>query len=259
MTLDPARRQQAAGAGEITDPHTARVREMFDAIAGRYDLANHLLSLGLHLRWKRAAVRAARLGPGQVFLDACCGTADLAAAALAAGARVVAVDVAPRMLDAAARRLRGRPRAVLAQADVRRLPVRDGAADAVAVAFGLRNVADPPVALAEFWRVLRPGGRLVVLEFGRPPRPLVRRLYDVYAAAVLVPLGGRLTGRPDAYRYLRDSVRRWPDPAALAEAIRRCGFDDVAYRRLTGGIAVLHTALRPGPPPVRAGGPASPA
>jgi demethylmenaquinone methyltransferase/2-methoxy-6-polyprenyl-1,4-benzoquinol methylase len=264
---------------------------MFDAIAGRYDLANHLLSVGLHLRWKRAAVRAARLRPGEVLLDACCGTADLAAAALAAGARVVAVDVAPRMLAAAARRLRhptprkpsvgtppfprpaqssGRilgglrrdgaddspahPRALPVRADVRRLPVADGTVDAVAVAFGLRNVVEPAEALAEFFRVLRPGGRLVVLEFGRPSRLLLRWLYDLYSTAVLVPVGGWLTGRADAYRYLRDSIRRWPPPAALADLLRRCGFDGVAYSVLTGGIAVLHTAHRPAAPADRAGG-----
>ncbi len=229
------------------DAHTARVREMFDAVAGRYDLANHLLSLGLHLRWKRAAVRAARLRPGDTFLDACCGTGDLLAAAADAGARVVAVDVAPRMLERAARRLGDAP-AALVRADICRLPLADGSVDATAIAFGLRNVADPPRALAECHRVLRPSGRLVVLEFGRPAGALLRRLYDLYSRVVLVPVGGRLTGRPDAYRYLRDSIRRWPDPDALAGMIRRCGFDDVAYRALSGGIAVLHTARRPAVP-----------
>jgi demethylmenaquinone methyltransferase/2-methoxy-6-polyprenyl-1,4-benzoquinol methylase len=225
------------------------VREAFHSIANRYDLLNTVLSGGVHYRWKRRAVEAAQLGPGDVGLDVCCGTGDLAegiAARVSPGGRAIGLDFAPGMLDVARSRARSKAPALISLicGDAEALPVAGGSVAAITIAFGLRNVANPAQALGEFHRVLRPGGRLVVLEFGRPRARLLRRLYDVYSQTIIPRLGGWLSGRPDAYQYLHDSIRKWPDPDALAGTITRAGFIDVRYRMLTGGIAVLHSAVK---------------
>lgn len=235
------------------------VRDAFHGIAGRYDLLNHVLSGGMHVLWKRSAVQAACLRPGGVALDVCCGTADLVllcSREVGRGGRAIGVDFAPGMLAVGVRRLR--PAAGLADeaspapsgsgarvslvcADAEALPLADGSTDAVTFAFGIRNVASPSGALLEAHRVLRPGGRAVVLEFGRPEAWWLRAAYDLYSRTIIPLLGGRLSGRRDAYQYLHDSVRRWMDPGELAGLMREAGFQDVRYRLLTGGIAVLHT------------------
>ncbi len=227
------------------------VREAFHSIAGRYDLLNHLLSGGMHILWKRAAVRAARLAPGGIALDICCGTADLPvlmSRALGPRGRAVGVDFASGMLAVAGRRLRAarlRAPVSLTCADAEVLPMRDNSTDAVTVAFGLRNIARPVQALAEAHRVLKPGGRLVILEFGRPRAAWLRAPYDLYSRTIIPRLGGWLSGRPDAYQYLHDSIRQWPDPESLAQLVRQSGFANVRYRLLTGGIAVLHVGVKP--------------
>jgi demethylmenaquinone methyltransferase/2-methoxy-6-polyprenyl-1,4-benzoquinol methylase len=228
------------------------VRDAFDGIARRYDLLNTLLSGGAHHLWKRRALRASGLDRGGVALDACCGTGDLviaAARAVGPGGRAIGLDFAPAMLEVARARVGAARRAAygpvsLICADAEALPIRDAAVDAVTIAFGLRNVADPARALREFARVLRPGGRLVVLEFGRPQSRWLRAAYDAYSRSVIPRLGGWLSGRRDAYQYLHDSIRQWPEPEALAAWIRAAGLDDVEYQRLTGGIAVVHVAAR---------------
>jgi demethylmenaquinone methyltransferase/2-methoxy-6-polyprenyl-1,4-benzoquinol methylase len=238
----------------LTAPPSIRrqwVREAFHGIAARYDLLNHLLSAGIHLRWKRAAVRAAGLGPGDRAVDICCGTADMLvglARLTGASGRAVGVDFAPGMLALAARRLSGTSGAAgaaLVCGDAEALPLRAASVDAATFAFGLRNVPRPEQALREARRVLRPGGRLVVLEFGQPRARALRIAYDLYSRTVIPRLGGWLSGRPDAYRYLHDSIRRWADPDRLAAQIREAGFADVRYRLLSGGIAVLHTGVKP--------------
>jgi demethylmenaquinone methyltransferase/2-methoxy-6-polyprenyl-1,4-benzoquinol methylase len=239
-------------AGAPAEERRRWVRDAFGGIARRYDLLNTLLSGGVHHLWKRRAVRAAGLGRGGVALDVCCGTGDLvvgAARAVGPSGRVIGLDFAPAMLEVARARARAARRAAdgavsLICADAEALPVQGAAVDAVTIAFGLRNVADPARALREFARVLRPGGRLVILEFGRPQSAWLRAVYDVYSRSVIPRLGGWLSGRRDAYQYLHDSIRQWPAPEALAAWIRAAGLDDVEYRRFTGGIAVLHVATR---------------
>jgi demethylmenaquinone methyltransferase/2-methoxy-6-polyprenyl-1,4-benzoquinol methylase len=228
----------------------AWVRETFHDISRRYDLLNTVLSGGMHLVWKRIAVREAALSPGGVGLDVGCGTGDLVelmSRAVGRDGRAVGLDFASGMLAIARRRLAtdaDLAGARLVAGDAERLPVAAGAADALTFAFVLRNVADPERALRESLRVLRPGGRLVVLEFGQPRVRALRALYDLYSRTVIPRLGGWLSGRRDAYQYLHDSIRQWADPDALAGLMRRCGFEQVQYRLLTGGIAVLHTGYK---------------
>ncbi|MDR7537750.1 MAG: bifunctional demethylmenaquinone methyltransferase/2-methoxy-6-polyprenyl-1,4-benzoquinol methylase UbiE [Armatimonadota bacterium] len=238
------------GGGELGGPPAERrrwVRDAFHSIADRYDLLNTLLSGGIHILWKRAAIRAAGLRSGQRGLDVCCGTGDLVvrmAEVVGPEGRAIGLDFAAGMLDVARRRAARRVRSgvALVCGDAEAIPIGDRSVHAVTIAFGLRNVADPPRALREFRRVLRPGGRLVILEFGRPRSRLVRGLYDLYSRAIVPRLGGWLSGRRDAYQYLHDSIRAWPDPEVLSRLIGEAGFGSVHYRLLTGGIAVLHTA-----------------
>lgn len=254
----PAGVPSGNGAGRSAAPEAQRrwVRDAFHAIANRYDALNHLLSVGVHLLWKRAAVQAAALRPGETAADVCCGTGDMViglARAVGRRGRVLGVDFAPGMLAGAARRLsaaRVGSAGRLVCGDAEALPVREESLDAVTFAFGLRNVPRPVVALAEARRVLRPGGRLVVLEFGRPRSRWLRAVYDLYSKTVIPRLGGWLSGRRDAYQYLHDSIRQWADPETLAASMRDVGLTDVTYRPLTGGIAVLHVGRKPaGPAP----------
>ncbi|HET8680088.1 MAG TPA: ubiquinone/menaquinone biosynthesis methyltransferase, partial [bacterium] len=183
-------------------------------------------------------------------LDICCGTGDMVLGlgrAVGRDGRAIGVDFAPGMLAEAARRLsraRSHARVGLLCADAEALPLLRDSIDAATFAFGLRNVARPARALAEVHRTLRPGGRLVVLEFGQPRSRILRALYDFYSRTIIPRLGGWLSGRRDAYQYLHDSIRQWTDPPALAELMRRAGFTDVRYRLLTGGIAVLHVGVK---------------
>jgi demethylmenaquinone methyltransferase/2-methoxy-6-polyprenyl-1,4-benzoquinol methylase len=213
------------------------VRTMFDRIAPVYDVMNRVMTAGLDQRWRRLTARTA-VRPGDAVLDACCGTGDLALADLQAGAgRVVGLDFSERMLE----RARRKSDAVeWVQGDMLGLPYEDGTFDAVTVGFGVRNVEDLEAGLRELRRVLRPGGRIGVLEITRPRgvlRPFFRLWFDV-----LVPLAGKVLPGGKAYTYLPASVRRFPGPDDLAAVIERAGFGGVAYRRLGGGIVALHTA-----------------
>jgi demethylmenaquinone methyltransferase/2-methoxy-6-polyprenyl-1,4-benzoquinol methylase len=221
------------------------VRAMFDAIAPRYDLLNAVLSLGVDRGWRRQAVRAALAkAPGRV-LDVATGTADLALALKTArpAAEVVGVDFAEAMLRVgrakAARR--GLPVELLA-GDGTALPYPDGTFDALTIAYGLRNFADVDAGLREFRRVLRPGGRLVVLEFPPPPRGPFGRLFRLYFTRVLPWIGARISGHAGAYRYLPASVMAFPTPERLARQILEAGFDDVVWTPQTGGVSALHVA-----------------
>jgi len=211
------------------------VRRMFDRIAPVYDAMNRVMTAGLDQRWRRATVRAT-VQKGDRVLDACCGTGDLAVAARRAGALgVVGLDFSERMLERARRKA---PELEWVQGDVLALPFEDASFDAAVVGFGVRNVDDLEAALRELRRVLRPGGRLGILEITTPRGPL-KLFYRLWFDRI-VPLLGRLLPGGDAYTYLPASVRRFPGPEELAELLGFCGFEAVRFRRFAGGIVALH-------------------
>jgi demethylmenaquinone methyltransferase / 2-methoxy-6-polyprenyl-1,4-benzoquinol methylase len=211
------------------------VRSMFDRIAPVYDAMNRVMTAGLDRRWRRATVRET-VRQGDRVLDACCGTGDLALAAQVAGAgEVVGVDFSERMLERARRKA---PQLEWVQADVLALPFPDGSFDSAVVGFGVRNVEDLEAALRELRRVLRPAGRLGILEI-TTPRGLLAPFYRIWFDRI-VPLLGRVLPGGGAYTYLPASVRRFPGPEELAELLGACGFADVRFRRFAGGIVALH-------------------
>jgi len=224
-----------------------KVRAMFGAIAPRYDLLNRLLSGGVDRRWRRLAVRRAIEKAPRRILDVATGTGDVALLLKRARpeAEVVAGDFTPEMLELARAKARRAGLTVeFLEADALHLPFGDASFDAVTVAFGFRNFADYERGLAEFWRVLRPGGRAVILEFPPPPKGLLGRAYRFYFGGVLPWIGGVISGRPEAYRYLPASVERFPEPERLAAMMRAVGFE-VEWRTLTAGIAAVHVGDKP--------------
>ena len=219
---------------------------MFDAIAPRYDLLNHLLSAGIDRRWRTRAIRTLQLTGRETLIDVCTGTADVALSATGA-ARVVGVDFAGAMLQLGlgkVRRAGEERRIALVRGDALRLPVADASADAVTIAFGIRNVQRPDVGCAEMARVLRPGGRLAILEFGMPRVPGVRALYEWYFHSVLPFIGRRISGHGGAYSYLPASVGSFPPPAEFVTVLRQVGFADVRAVPLTFGVVYLYTAVK---------------
>ena len=211
------------------------VQRMFDRIAPVYDVMNRVMTAGLDQRWRRATVREA-VRPGDRVLDACCGTGDLAVAARkAAAGEVIGVDFSERMLERARRKA---PEVEWVRADVLALPFGDAIFDAAVVGFGVRNVEDLAAGLKELRRVLRPGGRLGILEITKPRGPLAV-FYKLWFDRI-VPLLGRVLPGGAAYTYLPASVRRFPGPEELADLLRTCGFENVRFRRFAGGIVALH-------------------
>ena len=243
------------GASELADPHgrrdkPERVRGMFGAIAGSYDLNNRLHSLGIDQAWRKRAVRMAEVRDGDEVLDMACGTGDLTALFAATGAkRVVGGDFTPEMLDLARvkqKKVRGGEKVEYVGADAMSLGFPDASFDVVSIAFGIRNVASVETALREFRRVLRPGGRLVVLEFDRPRNPLVRVLNDFYTQRVMPLTATLISGdRSGAYRYLPRSVGTFMSREELMGAMRGSGFSDVTVRSLTLGVAACYRGLVP--------------
>ncbi len=211
------------------------VRSMFDRIAPVYDLMNRVMTAGLDQRWRKLTVRLA-VRPGDRVLDGCCGTGDLAVAARAAGAgEVVGLDFSGAMLERARRK---EPGIEWIQGDLLALPFEDASFDAATVGFGIRNVDDLGRGLSELRRVLRPGGRVAILEITQP-RGLLRPFYRLWFDA-LIPLAGKILPGGKAYTYLPASVRRFPGPEALAALLAEHGFAEVRFRRLGGGIVALH-------------------
>jgi demethylmenaquinone methyltransferase/2-methoxy-6-polyprenyl-1,4-benzoquinol methylase len=221
------------------DKRPADVAAMFDGVARRYDLTNTVLSGGLDASWRRATRETLDPRPGQVVLDVAAGTAVSTVELAAAGATAIALDFSQGMLRAGA----GRPVPKVA-GDAMALPLADESVDGVVISFGLRNVADPDAALREFLRVTRPGGTLVVCEFSSPTWAPFRTVYTEYLMRALPRIARAVSSNPEAYVYLAESIRAWPDQAALAARIQAAGWDAVGWRNLTGGIVALHRARR---------------
>ncbi|MCS6919389.1 MAG: bifunctional demethylmenaquinone methyltransferase/2-methoxy-6-polyprenyl-1,4-benzoquinol methylase UbiE [Fimbriimonadales bacterium] len=224
------------------------VREMFSRVAPRYDLLNSILSFQLHHYWRRRVVRALRLAPDARVLDLCTGTGDLAielARHLGPAGEVVALDFCEPMLrmgrDKAHKR--GLNHTVWLNADALHLPLADAQFDAATMAFGLRNLIDKPAAFREIYRVLKPGGKVAILELTRPQRPPMRWLYDLYALHILPRIGKRLS-QADAYLYLPMSIQHYEDRATIAEYMQQAGFANVCYRDLTCGVVCVHTGVK---------------
>jgi demethylmenaquinone methyltransferase/2-methoxy-6-polyprenyl-1,4-benzoquinol methylase len=234
---------------ESPDKTPARIAGMFDSIAPRYDLLNHVLSAGMDRVWRDRAVDALALPANARVLDLCTGTGDLAMATVhrAAGATVVGIDFAGEMLRFARAKTREAsldPRISLVRGDATCIPLADRSCDAATMAFGIRNVAEPERALAELARVLKPGSRLAILEFGQPRIPGIRTLYSWYFR-YLLPLVGRLISKHrSAYSYLPASVGTFPPPAEFAETLSATGFSQVRTVPLTFGIVYLFVAER---------------
>jgi demethylmenaquinone methyltransferase/2-methoxy-6-polyprenyl-1,4-benzoquinol methylase len=227
----------------------ARVRGVFDSVAGNYDLMNDLMSGGLHRLGKRFALAQTGLRPGQRALDVASGTGDLGAGLARQVGRdglAVLTDVNAEMLSRGRDRLIDRGLAaqvefVIANAEC--LPFPDRSFDCVTIGFGLRNVTDKAAALASMRRVLKPGGRLLVLEFSKPTLAILKPAYDAYSFNVLPRLGGIVAGDASSYRYLAESIRMHPDQATLAAMMRAAGFDDARWNNLAGGIVALHVGV----------------
>jgi demethylmenaquinone methyltransferase / 2-methoxy-6-polyprenyl-1,4-benzoquinol methylase len=233
-----------------SDQFAGQVNRMFDRIAGRYDAMNSVMTAGLHHRWWERAVDRAEVGPGDVALDVCCGTGDLAlelAGRVAPGGSVIGSDFSEPMLELARRKAaeRGQTAVRFEWGDALDLRYEGASFDAVTVGFGVRNLADLDRGLAEMARVLKPGGRLVILEITQPTRPPLSTFYSLWFDRI-VPLLGSLAGDSDAYSYLPESVRSFPSPRGLAERMDAAGFERIRVMILAGGIIAIHSGARGG-------------
>ncbi len=228
------------------------VREHFNTVAEKYDLMNTLLSFGIHHLWKRAAVRMMALNPGDRILDVCGGTGDLAILAArdtGVSGRVIVYDINRAMIEAGRHKL-NEPllgKCIwFVQGDAEHLPFPDGYFDAVMVGFGIRNVTHMDLGFKEMCRILKPGGKMMCLEFSKPTAPLFRWLYDLYSFHFMPLLGGVVTGSHRAYLHLTESIRTFVLSDTLANMIERAGFSRIIIRKLTNGIAIIHMATKDG-------------
>jgi demethylmenaquinone methyltransferase/2-methoxy-6-polyprenyl-1,4-benzoquinol methylase len=225
------------------------VHEVFASVAGKYDLMNDLMSLGVHRAWKRDFVANSGVRLGQRVLDLAGGTGDIAALMskrVGRNGRVVLSDINEAMLEVGRQRLEDRGisgNISYALANAEKLPFGDSEFDAVTIAFGLRNVTDKDAALAEMYRVLRPGGKALILEFSEVQPELLKKIYDGYSFGLLPVLGKLVAGDEDSYRYLAESIRKHPPQEELAQMMRDAGFDRVRFRNLTGGIVAIHSGV----------------
>jgi demethylmenaquinone methyltransferase/2-methoxy-6-polyprenyl-1,4-benzoquinol methylase len=234
-----------------TSREPAKIAGMFDTIARRYDRANHLLSGGLDVLWRRKAIRALEMKSTDRLLDMCTGTGDLAIAAVTgtagAPADVIGIDFSGEMLRYGLAKVRAAgltSRIHLSRGDATRVPLPDNSVDAASVAFGIRNVVDRDRGCREFARVIRAGGRLAVLEFGTPQAPLFKPVYQWYFRAVLPRLGGLISGNRDAYAYLPASVGEFPAPEVFSQSLRDAGFSRVEWKSLMFGAVYLYVATK---------------
>lgn len=218
------------------------VATMFDQVANGYDRTNSVLSMGNDALWRIATVRAVAPRPGELILDLAAGTGTSSASFAKSGAKVTGADFSPGMIEVGRRK---HPDIEFVQADAMALPFKTGQFDVVTISFGLRNVEDPKKALAEMFRVLKPGGRLVICEFSKPPRAIFRAGYAAYLKFVMPGVVRLASSNSEAYAYLADSIREWPDQETLSQWIRGAGFTRVAHRNLTAGVVALHRGRKP--------------
>ena len=231
------------------DDKAGLVHEVFTSVASKYDLMNDLMSMGIHRIWKDAMMDWLAPRAGQRLLDVAGGTGDVAFRFLtrAPQASAVVCDMTEPMLIAGRQRAEADAMADRLEwvvGDAMALPFEDNSFDVYTISFGIRNVTRIPDALAEAYRVLRPGGRLMVLEFSQIPVPLMQKAYDLYSFNIIPPMGQMVTGDRDSYQYLVESIRKFPDQNTFASMIRAAGFDQVKYRNLTMGIAALHSGWK---------------
>ena len=222
-----------------------RVSGMFDEVARGYDRTNTVLSLGNDQLWRVATTRAVAPRSGQRILDLAAGTGASSVSLARSGATVVAADFSPGMIAEGRRRHGGIPNLSFVEADATALPFADDEFDAVTMSFGLRNVNEPKKALGELLRVTKPGGRLVICEFSHPPAPAFNGLYRFYNDRILPTVAKAVSSNAEAYDYLNESIKDWPDQRTLSAWIRGAGWTDVAYRNLSFGIVALHRARKP--------------
>ncbi|MEW1694154.1 demethylmenaquinone methyltransferase [Streptomyces sp. NPDC093249] len=220
-------------------PH--EVASMFDAVAANYDLTNDVLSLGQDRRWRREVAKAVDARPAQKVLDLAAGTATSSQPFVRAGAYVVPCDFSLGMLRVGKR---NHPWMPFTAGDGTELPFRDDVFDAVTISFGLRNIQDTGAALRELHRVTKPGGRVVICEFSHPTWAPFRTVYEEYLMRALPPVARAVSSNPDAYVYLAESIRSWPDQSALAGLLAEAGWSKVAHRNLSGGIVALHRGFK---------------
>ena len=233
-----------------TAEKAGRVREVFDSVAAQYDLMNDLMSGGLHRLWKRFTIELSAVRSGQTVLDIAGGTGDLAAKfskLVGADGEVILADINAAMLSVGRDRLidKGALSNIdVVQADAQFLPFEDNSIDCITIAFGLRNVTDKAKALRSMHRVLKPGGRVLVLEFSKPTSPLLSKIYDAYSFSALPAMGKLITDDADSYRYLAESIRKHPDQESLLEMVEDAGFIDCRYHNMTGGIVAVHRGIK---------------
>jgi demethylmenaquinone methyltransferase / 2-methoxy-6-polyprenyl-1,4-benzoquinol methylase len=249
MSVSPHTEASSGVPRRDSDEFASEVRGMFDRIAGVYDVMNTAMTAGLHHEWRQRAVDRAEMGPGSDALDVCCGTGDLALELrrrIGPDGRVVGCDFSEPMLELARRKSgdQGLP-VEFGWADALELPYGDASFDAVTIGFGARNLADLDTGLAEMTRVLRPAGRLVILEITRPTREPLATFYSLWFDRI-VPVIGNLAGDPDAYSYLPSSVRSFPEPPELGAMMDAAGLDRIRWLLLAGGIIAIHSGVKVG-------------
>jgi demethylmenaquinone methyltransferase/2-methoxy-6-polyprenyl-1,4-benzoquinol methylase len=232
------------------DAKASMVRGVFDSVASRYDLMNDLMSGGIHRLWKRFTIELCAVRPGQTILDIAGGTGDLAARfsrLVGQDGKVILADINAAMLEVGRDRLidKGASDNIeVVQADAQYLPFADNSIDCITIAFGLRNVTDKAIALQSMLRVLRPGGRLLVLEFSKPTSPLLGKIYDQYSFQILPAMGSLVAQDADSYRYLAESIRKHPDQETLLGMMEDAGFVESRYHNMTGGIVAVHQGFK---------------
>lgn len=226
------------------------VKEVFRSVAPKYDLMNDVMSFGMHRLWKRFTIQQAALRPGQVLLDVASGTGDLAKAfakIVGPTGKVIMTDINDAMLQVGRERLEdagimGNVECVIADAE--NLPFPDNHVDCITISFGLRNVTNKLNALKSMYRVLKPGGKLLILEFSHPENPILNKLYDVYSFNVIPKMGELITNDKESYQYLVESIRMHPNQETLKSMMQEAGFEDVDYHNLNGGIVALHKGFK---------------